>query len=347
MYVDPVLGGDMQVTVNLSFYRVQCDLMTLDSIDAFGVYAHEVEEKTIKTRVDAVTLLPISSARPIVDHKKSTVAPTDPNNTTQAACPSCYGAEGFPGECCKSCEDVKMAYLRKGWQFDVDDISVTQCAEERLHMASILSVSEGCNIFARFRVARVTGNIHFIPGRVFHSLGRHLHDFTGRVVSQLNLSHVIHKLEFGQPFPGQANPLDGARQVLGATPGSQEPVSGRFSYFVKVVPTRFQKTGLLLAAGSSVESNQYSVTQHFTPREMKETKKGEKVHDIAPGVFITYDLSPIKVDVYRRHPYPSVVHFLMQLCAVCGGVLTVAGLLDTILYHTLRRWNRARAGKLI
>jgi hypothetical protein len=47
-------------------------------------------------------------------------------------------------------------------------------------------------------------------------------------------------------------------------------------------------------------------------------------------VFI-YDISPILVHLIEyRH---SFGHFLTNLCAIVGGVFTVAGMIDGALYH--------------
>ena len=47
-----------------------------------------------------------------------------------------------------------------------------------------------------------------------------------------------------------------------------------------------------------------------------------------------YDLSPmmVKLTEYRH----SVTHFLTGVCAIVGGVFTVAGMLDGMLYHSTR-----------
>ena len=34
---------------------------------------------------------------------------------------NCFGA-GFDGECCRTCEDVRAAYRRKGWRFDASAV---------------------------------------------------------------------------------------------------------------------------------------------------------------------------------------------------------------------------------
>ncbi|ORC84504.1 ERGIC and golgi family 3 [Trypanosoma theileri] len=346
MYVDPKLGGMMSITVNLTFPSVPCDLVTADAIDAFGVFAEGVERNTIKTRVDAVTLESITQARPLVDEKKKITKAIDPDGAEKENCPSCYGAERDPGDCCPTCDDVRRAYTMRGWAFNIDDISVEQCAEERLRQAALVTGKEGCNVYAKFDVARVTGNIHFIPGRMFNVMGHHLHDFKGETVRRLNLSHIVHTLNFGERFPGQNNPLDGMSNIRGAR-NPNEAVNGRYSYFVKVVPTQYQ-VNTFFGSSDIVESNQYSVTQHFTARENSEenAEKAGTSQSLVPGIFISYDLSPIKVFVLETRPYSSVVHLILQLCAVGGGVFTVAGLVDSFLFHGIRRVQRKmREGK--
>ena len=50
-----------------------------------------------------------------------------------------------------------------------------------------------------------------------------------------------------------------------------------------------------------------------------------------PGVFFIYDISPIKVKFTEKQQ--SFTYFLTSLCAIVGGVFTVAGIVDAILYQ--------------
>jgi hypothetical protein len=52
------------------------------------------------------------------------------------------------------------------------------------------------------------------------------------------------------------------------------------------------------------------------------------------GVFFLYDLSPIMVKFTEARR--SFTHFLTGLCAIIGGVFTVAGIIDSFIYHGLR-----------
>jgi hypothetical protein len=101
---------------------------------------------------------------------------------------------------------------------------------------------------------------------------------------------------------------------------------------VKVVPTTYS-----YLKGDVVNTNQFSVTEHFrfiNPRE------GQGL----PGVFCFYDLSPIEVNFAETRK--SLAHFLTQLCAILGGVFTVAGMIDKLIYGTFKQLEKGRQGKL-
>jgi hypothetical protein len=109
------------------------------------------------------------------------------------------------------------------------------------------------------------------------------------------------------------NPLDDARAtVLNG--------SGVFQYFVKVVPTTYQYSD-----SHTVDSCQYSVTDQF--KSAHDPSKGF----VLPGVFFIYDISPIMVKFTEKRP--TFTYFLTSLCAIVGGVFTVAGVVDAAIYQ--------------
>lgn len=83
--------------------------------------------------------------------------------------------------------------------------------------------------------------------------------------TQFNLTHHVRKLSFGEEYPGQVNPLDGHDEAamksafssrnVPSTMMSRPPCASHLSpafpsdglimyqYFVKVVPTRYQRVG--------------------------------------------------------------------------------------------------------
>lgn len=51
-----------------------------------------------------------------------------------------------------------------------------------------------------------------------------------------------------------------------------------------------------------------------------------------------FDLSPLQV-TYTEYR-PSFGHFLTSVCAIVGGMFTVAGIVDSLLYHGIRSLKR-------
>ena len=120
-----------------------------------------------------------------------------------------------------------------------------------------------------------------------------------------------------------------------ANPAYQGPGGGVFQYFLKVVPTTYATLG-----GSVIATNQYSVTEHF--RE----PAGPAAAGQLPGLFFFYDLSPIKVKFMEERR--SLASFLTSACAIVGGVFTVSGIVEGLLYSGRRAVVRRKStiGKL-
>jgi endoplasmic reticulum-Golgi intermediate compartment protein 3 len=95
-----------------------------------------------------------------------------------------------------------------------------------------------------------------------------------------------------------------------------------FQYFIKIVPTVYEDI-----YGSVISTNQFSVTEH-------QRSISPNSHGGLPGVFFSYELSPIMVKFteYRQ----GLAHFLTSMCAIIGGIFTIAGLVDSFIYHGVR-----------
>lgn len=84
--------------------------------------------------------------------------------------------------------------------------------------------------------------------------------------------------------------------------------------------------------GTSIQTNQYSVTEH-----LRHVNPGGGRG--LPGVFFFYEISPLHVEIvegYRK----GYIAFFTSVCAIVGGVVTTFGLLDQLLY------SRKRAGPI-
>lgn len=96
-----------------------------------------------------------------------------------------------------------------------------------------------------------------------------------------------------------------------------------FQYHIKIVPTTYVRID-----NTILHSNQYSVTKH---KKVISVMNGESG---MPGIFFQYELSPLMVKYTER--VQPLGHFLTNICAIIGGVYTVAGLIDSALYHSIR-----------
>ncbi|KAF5444161.1 hypothetical protein F2P56_036658 [Juglans regia] len=229
-------------------------------------------------------------------------------------CGSCYGSETSDDDCCNSCEEVREAYRKKGWALTNMDM-IDQCKREGFIQKIKNEEGEGCNINGVLEVNKVAGSFHFGTGKSFHDSNVQLHNLLAFQDDNYNITHRINKLSFGHYFPGLINPLDGVQWV-------HENPNGAYQYFIKVVPAIFTDI-----RGRTIQSNQYSVTEHFRSADPGRSRS-------LAGVFFFYDISPVKVTFKEEHiPF---LHFMTHICAIIGGIFTVAGIIDSFVYHGQR-----------
>eukprot|EP01015_Nassula_variabilis_P016571 TRINITY_DN2548_c0_g1_i3.p1 TRINITY_DN2548_c0_g1~~TRINITY_DN2548_c0_g1_i3.p1 ORF type:complete len:103 (-),score=27.12 TRINITY_DN2548_c0_g1_i3:43-351(-) len=64
-----------------------------------------------------------------------------------------------------------------------------------------------------------------------------------------------------------------------------------------------------------------------------------------PVLVFRFDLSPVTVKFSQRRE--SISHFLVQICAIIGGIFTVAGIVDSLIHKSVRKLlKKAQEGKL-
>ena len=137
-----------------------------------------------------------------------------------------------------------------------------------------------------------------------------------------------------QQQPGSSGST-GSSTGAAASPASPA-AGGMFQYFLKVVPTVYVDS-----KGRATSSNQYSVTEHFREAGSAASSPAAAAASsrTLPGLFVFYDLSPIKVHIAEARA--SLLHYLTNLCAIVGGVFAVSGLLDGAV-HTGERIIRRK-----
>ena len=152
----------------------------------------------------------------------------DEGRRMEETCGSCYGA-GEEGECCDTCDDVKRAYNRRGWHLH-DEKLIEQCkkeAEDGKDGAAGNDSDEGCNVHGVVALSTGGGSWHLAPGRSLDSFSdsSSANDITTifeallKTFEQWNVSHTVHKLQFGQGYPGHVHQLNGITRTIGDSYG--------------------------------------------------------------------------------------------------------------------------------
>ncbi|XP_071966269.1 endoplasmic reticulum-Golgi intermediate compartment protein 3-like isoform X1 [Antedon mediterranea] len=320
LYVDASRGEKLRINMDIVFPRMPCAYLSTDAMDISGEQQLDVEHNLYKIRLDK------SGNKISEDAEKHNLGEgTEENENDEEKkeeldpnrCESCYGAETKDLKCCNNCDDVREAYRRKGWAFNKPK-GIVQCEREGWSDKMTAQKDEGCNVFGYLEVNKVAGNFHFAPGKSFQQHHVHVHDLQPFSGSKFNTSHFIKSLSFGMEYPGMENPLDGLKvtDAKGST---------MYQYYVKVVPTTYTNLN-----GQTTRTNQYSVTKH----EKQVSTSISSSEQGLPGVFLLYELSPLMVKYTEKNR--SFMHFLTGVCAIVGGIFTVAGLIDSMIYHSAK-----------
>ncbi|XP_042012525.1 endoplasmic reticulum-Golgi intermediate compartment protein 3-like [Salvia splendens] len=313
LVVDTSRSERLRINFDVTFPALPCSIVSLDAMDISGEQHLDVRHDITKKRIDALGNVIETRAdtigSPKIDRPLQNHGGRLEHNETY--CGSCFGAEASDGECCNNCEEVREAYRKKGWALSNPDL-IDQCKREGFLQRIKDEEGEGCNIYGFLDVNKVAGNFHFAPGKSFEQSNVHVHDLLAFQKDSFNLTHKINRIAFGDFFPGVVNPLDRAEWT-------QHTPNAMYQYFLKVVPTVFKDID-----GHTIQSNQFSVTEHVRGAELGRLQA-------LPGVFFFYELSPIKVTFTETHV--SFLHFLTNVCAIIGGIFTVSGIVDSLVYH--------------
>jgi len=304
LLVDVTRGEKLRINMDLTFHNLPCGYLSLDAMDISGDHQLDVDHNIFKQRLT-------SSGQPVAANviRQDKIGPKA-EDSTKPTSKSCYGAAPDP---CDTCDQILEAYRKKGWAARPDEYE--QCEREGYNQRMQEQAGEGCKLYGFLEVNKVAGNFHIAPGKSFQQHHMHVHDLQPFKNMKFNLSHTIHRLSFGLEFPGVINPLDN-------TVRQSEKTHGMYQYFLKVVPTEYRSL-----SGELVNTNQFSVTEHF------KSVGADGAHGL-PGIFFMYELSPIRVKYIESKK--SFAHFLTGVCAIIGGVFTVAGIVDSFIYTSMK-----------
>jgi len=347
--VDKSRGERLTVRMDVTFPRVPCYLLSLDVMDISGETQRDISHNILKTRLDHAGI-PVtgSHSAELQNELDKMNSQKDPNY-----CGSCYGGTP-PGEdgCCNTCDSVREAYVNKGWSFGNPD-SIEQCVNEGWSDKLKEQADEGCNIRGRIRVNKVIGNIHLSPGRSFQTSSRNIYELVPYLRNDGNrhdFSHAINYFGFEGDDEYDFTKAEAGREMKAKMGIENGPLDGSgkntskaqymFQYFLKVVSTQFRTLD-----GRVVNTHQYSQTNF--ERDLGQGSEGDSPSGIhlqhgvngVPGAFFNYEISPILV--VHSETRQSFAHFLTSTCAIIGGVLTVASLVDSFLFAANRSLKKS------
>lgn len=143
-------------------------------------------------------------------------------------------------------------------------------------------------------------------------------------IKSLDLAHTINSFQFDG---GATNKLIKMKEKFGDnSPTSPLDHTGmqttqennNYVYFLNVIRTVYNEKGK-----TNHTLNQYTSSK-YTSRIR---------NNAVPAVFMRYDIAPIYV--YYTFKENSVMHFLVRIIAIIGGVITVAGIIVSFLQNSV------------
>ncbi|KAL2652902.1 hypothetical protein R1flu_021030 [Riccia fluitans] len=188
--------------------------------------------------------------------------------------------------------------------------------------------SGGCRVEGFALVKKVPGSIVMAARSTSHSFD----------AAKINMSHYVQSFSFGRKLSYRM-----AKEVYRLYPildNVQESLTGRmytsphenvtFDHYLQAVKTEVVS---LKSSKDFKLLEEYSYVAHSA-----ELQTGE-----VPVAKFQYELSPMQVLVSEASK--SFSHFLTNLCAIIGGVFTVAGLIDSMLHNAIRMVRKVELGK--
>jgi len=175
---------------------------------------------------------------------------------------------------------------------------------------------EGCSLSGYMVVKRVPGNFHVSAHAHANLLSIFFPD------RPMNLSHIVHSLSFGEYSEDEFELLEEAAiNPLKATYKYVEadlPEAKSYEYYIGIVPMVYTKLD-----GSVLNSFQYSANSN------------EILGRYAiPAIYFRYEFTPIVAHfTVKAKPFS---HFIVQVCAIIGGVFTVLGIMNSMVNSTLK-----------
>ena len=222
---------------------------------------------------------------------------------------------------------VKKSLDKKGHILKMDVSEINKKEEETFTTEDVIKAfneEQGCRLTGSFKVIRLPGNFHiashtFAPIiKEFKEKGQNIH---------FNLTHTIHHISFEEQKDihlirnkfneGIMSPMDGF-YLIDDTQGSL------LNYYINIIPTEYE----------DIDGTIYRAFQ-FTYKQKKVDNER-----MIPNIFFKYDISPMKMK-YTKY-YPGHFDGLINICAIFGGMFTIAGIIDSLLLKLFKNKREIR-----
>mmetsp|Transcript_37759 Transcript_37759/g.43126 ORF Transcript_37759/g.43126 Transcript_37759/m.43126 type:complete len:418 (+) Transcript_37759:45-1298(+) len=341
VHANETFSKGLEIEFDITLHEVPCAILSIDAADPTGqaqslhldtdhhVWKHRMSKdgRLIGHRSKlelGSSLMDEEMLLEKLQNESATSGATDDDITledilySEVECGSCYGA-GDVSECCNTCDDVKRAYGQKQWAPPEYD-HIEQCKNQ---ISAKEEEGEGCNVHGKVALSTGGGNLHLAPNRGLDTNNkRDENEFGGginildlflRTFEAFNVSHTIQRLRFGEEYPGRIHQLDHKERML-------QDSYGMYQYYLQIVPTTYKYMD-----GRVIHTHQYSVTEH-----MRHVNPGSGRG--LPGVFFFYEVSALHVVIEERRK--GWIPFFTSVAAIVGGVVTIMGMLDQMLYSS-------------
>jgi Endoplasmic reticulum vesicle transporter/Endoplasmic Reticulum-Golgi Intermediate Compartment (ERGIC) len=150
--------------------------------------------------------------------------------------------------------------------------------------------------------------------------GLDMNDKNRQMMLPFNVSHYVHKIEFGRAFPQQNHkPLEQVRHT----------VDNEF-FGIAVVQTQVKLVPTVYVGGSTSSSPMYQSSVVDTTIQPR-TLVAQGVQQL-PGLVLSYDFTPLTV--HHSAGRDNILVFISSLISIVSGVYVTVSLLSSCLVHS-------------
>ncbi|CAH8301869.1 unnamed protein product [Eruca vesicaria subsp. sativa] len=191
--------------------------------------------------------------------------------------------------------------------------------------------SGGCRIEGYVRAKKV-------PGELVISAVSGAHSFDA---SRMNMTHYVDHLSFGRLISDRL--LTDMRRLLPYLGQSHDRLNGKWFVNEGKFAANVTIEHYLQVVKTEVVSRRFG-QEHSVIEEYEYTAHSSVAHGYYyPVAKFHFDLSPMQVMISENPK--SFSHFITNVCAIIGGVFTVAGILDSIFQSTYGMMKKVELGK--